>query len=797
MQQIDFCKDWKFRKKGEAGCTCVTLPHDAMIYEERSAECESGSAGAYFPGGIYEYEKEFEVPSEWKGKKILIRFEGIYRKAEIAVNGVYVGKIMDGYTERTFELTSILQYGAKNTMKAVVDNSEVPNSRWYSGSGIYRPVTLFVLEPEHIELDGIRINTISYAPAKIAVSVKHTGGEAAVFVLEEDKVVAADAGDVVELEIPDAKLWSEREPFLYTCKVVLKDGDAITDTREVSFGIRKIEWSPKGLLINGKETLLRGGCVHHDNGILGACAYAEAEERKMRIMKEYGYNAIRSSHNPCSRAMLDACDRLGMYMIDETWDMWYQHKSKYDYATDFMDNYMDDIDSMVQKDYNHPCVIMYSIGNEISEPAKDEGMELARKMIGHIHELDDSRPVTAGLNLMIVANAAKGQEMYSDDGGINEDTASEIGGESGEGTPQMPDMSQMDSTMFNQMAMMAGTGMNHSADNEEADKATTPILDALDIAGYNYASGRYPLEGEAHPNRIVFGSETFPQDIPMNWAMVEQYPYLIGDFMWTAWDYLGEAGLGAWAYTEDAMSFNKPYPWLLGGAGVIDLIGHGDGSALLTKAVWGKNNGQIGIAVTPANHPGIGVIKSVWRGTNAIPSWSWKGCEGNPVTVEVYTKAAKVVLSLNGNVIGEAAPENCKASFETTYQPGELSAVGYDQDGTAIETGSLHSAVGNNKICLRTGSSAVSNDAVVFVEVDICGENGMVESNADELLTVHAEGAEILGFGSAQKRSEESFVSSSYTSYYGRALAAVRITDAEHVKIAVKGTTLEEQEILL
>ncbi|MDE6056279.1 MAG: DUF4982 domain-containing protein [Lachnospiraceae bacterium] len=750
-----------------------------------------------FPGGVYEYEKEFEVPSEWEGKKILIRFEGIYRKAEISVNGVRVGKIVNGYTERTFELAPALHYGTKNTMKAVVDNSEVPNSRWYSGSGIYRPVTLFVLESGHIELDGIRINTISYAPAKIAVSVKHTGGAASVSVLDEGKVVASVAGDVVELEIPDAKLWSETDPFLYICKVVLKDGEVITDTREASFGIRKIEWSPKGLLINGQETLLRGGCVHHDNGILGACAYAEAEERKVRIMKEYGYNAIRSSHNPCSRAMLDACDRLGMYMIDETWDMWYQHKSKYDYAADFMDNYTDDIDSMVQKDYNHPCVLMYSIGNEISEPAKEEGIELARKMIGHLHGLDDSRPVTAGLNLMIVANASKGQEMYNEDGGVNADTASEIGGVPDEGASQMPDMSQMNSTMFNQMAMMVGAGMNHSADSEEADKATTPILDALDIAGYNYASGRYPLEGEAHPDRIVFGSETFPQDIPVNWAMVEQYPYLIGDFMWTAWDYLGEAGLGAWAYTEDAMSFNKPYPWLLGGAGVIDLIGHGDGSALLAKAVWGKNNGQIGIAVTPANHPGIEVIKSAWRGTNAIPSWSWKGCEGNPVTVEVYTKAAKVVLSLNGNVIGETAPENCKVCFETIYQPGELSAVGYDQNGAAIESGSLYSAVGNNKICLRAESSAIANDAVVFVEVNICGENGVVESNADEMLTVRAEGAEILGFGSAQRRTEESFVTFGYTSYYGRALAAVRITDAEHVKIAVKGATLEEQEILL
>jgi len=805
MVQINFSKKWKFSRVGDEGKILVNLPHDAMIHEERDPKCESGSAGAYFPGGIYEYEKEFDVPAEWKSKKVMVRFEGVYRKADISVNGIKVGKIVNGYTERTFDLTSTLKYGMTNTIKVVADNSEVPNSRWYSGSGIYRPVTLFVLEQSHIDLDGVKITTLSYNPAKIAVSVKHTGAEVSVFVQDGDKVVAADAGEKLELEIPDAKLWSETDPFLYTCKVVLKDAGEITDSREVSFGIRKIEWSPEGLLINGQKTLLRGGCVHHDNGILGACAYAEAEERKVRIMKEYGYNAIRSSHNPCSRAMLDACDRLGMYILDEAWDMWYQHKSKYDYAADFMDNYEDDLFSMVQKDYNHPSVIMYSIGNEISEPAKKEGIELAHKMIDIVHGLDDSRPVTAGLNLMIVANAAKGKEMYHEDGGINGDATSDLSvgaaqeenDGSAEGAAQMPDMSQMNSTMFNQMTMMIGTGMNHSADGEEADKATSPILDAVDIAGYNYASGRYPLEGEAHPDRIVFGSETFPQDIPVNWAMVEQYPYLIGDFMWTAWDYLGEAGIGAWAYTEDAMSFDKPYPWLLGGAGVIDITGHGDGGALLAKAVWEKNNGKLGIAVTPANHPGIEVIKSAWRGTDAIPSWSWKGCEGNPVMVEVYTKAARVTLSLNGEMIGETIPENCKAVFETVYQPGILEATGYDENGIILERGSLQSAAGTNSIRLKAENNRIENDAIVFIEVDICGENGEIESNADELLTIDAEGAEVLGFGSGQRRSEESLVSNSYTSYYGRALAAVRVIDVGHVKISVKGTTLAKQEILL
>lgn len=745
--QIDFCKNWEFSKIGDEGSMLVTLPHDAMIHEKREAECESGSAGAYFPGGVYEYKKTFDVPTEWEGKKVLIRFEGVYRKAEIYMNGVKIGRIVNGYTERTFELAHVLNYGAENTLKVVVNNSELPNSRWYSGSGIYRPVTLFVLEQSYIALDGVKIATVSYAPAKIAVSVRHIGGEVSVSILDRDKIMAEGLGDEIELEIPDAKLWNDDTPFLYTCKVTLQDNGSIMDSRECAFGIRMIEWSPQGLLVNGQETLLRGGCVHHDNGILGACAYAEAEERKVRIMKEYGYNAIRSAHNPCSRAMLDACDRLGMYMMDETWDMWYQHKNKYDYASDFMDHYEDDIVSMIQKDYNHPSVIMYSIGNEVSEPAKGEGMELARKMIDIMHGLDVSRPVTVGLNLMILANAAKGKEMYRADGGINAEAAGGISGDTAQDaegvvgdTQQMPDMSQMNSTMFNQLTMMIGTGMNHSADGEEADKATSSILDAVDIAGYNYASGRYPLEREAHPNRIVLGSEIFPQDIAVNWEMVEQYPYLIGDFMWTAWDYLGEAGIGAWAYTEEAISFDKPYPWLLGGAGAIDLIGHGDGSALLAKAVWGKNNGKLGIAVTPANHPGVEIIKSAWRGTNAIPSWSWKGCEGNPVTVEVYTRTVRVALLLNGEVIGEADTENCKVSFETVYQPGVLSAVGYDENGTAVESGSLQSATGTNSIYLKVENTERDNEELVFINVDICGENGEIESNADEVLTIDAVG---------------------------------------------------------
>lgn len=794
MMTLDFNKDWKFRKTGENQLWReLTLPHDAMLEEKRDPACASGSAGAYFPGGKYEYEKIFECPADWSDQEIIIEFEGVYQKAEVLVNGHCIGKIIYGYTEARWNITPYLKFGGRNTIRVNVDNQDQPNSRWYTGSGIYRPVTLYVLPKNHIGIHGIRVKTVSYAPAKISVDVAQEGGEVEIQILEGTHVIAKAAGNKAEIIIPKAKLWDEDAPNLYRCRALLRNGNEVTDIQETSFGIRMVEWGKEGLFVNGKETLLRGGCIHHDNGVLGACAYDEAEQRRVRIMKENGFNAIRSSHNPCSRAMLKACDKLGMYVIDEAWDMWYQHKSRYDYAADFRNYYRQDIISMVEKDYNHPSVLMYSIGNEVSEPAKTEGIELAKEMVQLCHTLDETRAVTAGLNLMIIANAAKGKEMYQENGGINQDTAEDISG--GDNQQKMPDMSQMNSTMFNQMTQMVGSSMNHAADGEEADQATAPILDLLDIAGYNYASGRYPLDGKAHPERVIFGSETFPQEIACNWNMVKKYPYLIGDFMWTAFDYLGEAGIGAWSYTMDAMGFEKPYPWLLGGAGVIDLIGHPDGEALYAKTIWDKNDGIL-MAVTPANHPGEEVLKSAWRGTNAIPSWSWRNCDGNTVCVEVYTKAAHVKLYLNERLLDEKDTEDCKAIFETNYQPGELKAVGMDEHGVNQTEGRLTSAEANLLIRIQPEKKNAQIGEIVFVEIDICDQQGIVESNADELISVQVEGGELLGFGSARQRTKESFLDARATTYYGRSLAVIR-KEREQVKVTAVGSVLAENSEII
>ncbi|MBQ5986112.1 MAG: DUF4982 domain-containing protein, partial [Clostridia bacterium] len=368
--------------------------------------------------------------------------------------------------------------------------------------------------------------------------------------------------------------------------------------------------------------------------------------------------------------------------------------------------------------------------------------------------------------------------------------------ENGEGRDESGDkkMQGMNSTMFNMLASMIGPGMNRAASSKKADAATSTSLDLLDICGYNYASGRYPLEGKAHPNRIVVGSETFPQTIAQNWAAVKQYPYLVGDFMWTAWDYLGEAGIGAWGYTPDAKGFNKPYPWLLADTGAFDILGDPNGEAFWASAVWGALNAPA-ICVQPINHD-TKLVKAVWRGTNAIPSWSWAGCKGKKAAVEVYFDAARIELYLDGKKLANAKVKDCRAMFNVNYAPGKLEAVAFDASGREIARNALETAEAPLHIAIHPEVAEAKAGEIVYLPITLEGANGVVESNADRKLSVTVEGGELLGFGSANPRTEERFDAGEYTTYYGRALAVVRagsntkviVTDGEksaHVEIPV------------
>lgn len=779
MKRLEFNSNWDFETK-EKKINNITLPHDAQLLDGRRADSAGGSGHGYFVGNVYKYEKHFAAPDEWKNQHVEILFEGVYRNCEVRLNGKKLGDHRYGYTQFTFDLDNALEYGRENILQVTVDNSKLPNSRWYTGGGIYRPVYLLIGNRKHITFQGVKVTTLGIDPAKVRVQVAANCGDIKVDIIKDGNVIANTVGADSEVLINDALLWSDETPELYEAHVMLYENGNLVDEATEKFGIRKIAWSNNGLFVNGKETLLRGGCVHHDNGIIGAASLPESEWRRVRILKEQGFNAIRSSHNPASTAMLEACDYYGIYVMDEAFDMWYVRKTKYDYGMDFKECWKSDVRTMVERDYNHPSVIMYSIGNEVSEPGKPEGVEQGKEIVSFIKSIDGSRAVTGGMNLMIMSQYAKGKGQY--DNVDKEQSASEADDGKAKNA----------SLFFNMMASFVGPGMNKAGNSDKVDKLTSPILDALDITGYNYANGRYPLDGEKHPDRVVVGSETFPYEIGKNWDMVKKYPYLIGDFMWTAWDYIGEAGLGAWSYTG-GMPFNRPYPWVLGGAGVIDILGNPDASAGYAKVVWHITDKPV-IGVRPVNHPGVRVSKSVWRGTNAIESWSWKGCEGNKAEVEVFADAYQVELLLNGKSLGRKKIKDYKAIFKTKYQPGELTAIAYDMSGQIIARSSLRTADSSNVVVTPEKTKYQKGD-IAYVDISIRDREGIVESNLDRMLSIKVEGGELVGFGSANPCTKEEFTTGKYTTYYGRAQAIVRVTENEAKIIVNDGDMVVEKVI--
>lgn len=744
MVRSDFNEDWYFSSDGKT-FRKLNLPHDAMLETARKKDSPSGSGEAYFQGGSYVYTKTFDKPSS---ESALLQFGGVYKNAKVYLNGELIKENDYGYLPFFVRLDGHLREG-KNELRVECENKDQPDSRWYSGAGIYRPVYLWTGKEHPLLPESVRITTLSVDPVRIRVG--HTGGlPLSVKILDGEKEIYE--GKDGEIGLNGVSLWDENSPKLYTC-IASYNGDELS----VKFGIRKIEISNRGLFVNGKKTLLRGGCLHADNGILGSVSFKEAEYRKAKLLKEAGFNAIRSAHNPLSPDLLDACDELGIYVMDEMWDMWYYHKSRYDYASVWEKNYEDDIRAVVSRDYNRPSVILYSIGNEISEPAKKKGVEKGKEIANLFRSLDPTRFVTAGINLMILTSAYKGKGMYDEkEGGKKDKTDTKLSG--------------LNSTLFNMITNFVGPAMNNMSKGKKTDRASSPFFSSLDVCGYNYASGRYRLDGKKHPERVIVGSETFPYDIVKNWRYAEELPYLIGDFMWTAVDYLGEVGIGAWAYTKDAHSFEKPYPWLLADTGAYDILFHPTGEAFMAQAAWHRLD-KPAISVRPLNHGRIRPTQMVWRGTNSVPSWSWKGCEGKKATVEVYAEGAYAVLYLNGKKAGKKKLKDKCAKFRLAYKPGKLEAVAYHSDGTEWGRNELVSASKEDLHILAPSSVRTGERFAVRVYI---GDEKTVESNADRTVRVSISNGDLLAFGSAIPRTEESFLSGTYTTYYGNALMWVR-----------------------
>ena len=779
MKPTPLLTGWTCRHLGDtAPGKAVTLPHDAMLAEPRTAISAGGTNTGWYEGYDYEYQRTLTVPENELADTHILEFEGVYHNAEVWLNGQKAAFRPYGYTNFYVDCAPYLHAG-ENELRVIARNADQPNSRWYSGAGIYRPVQLWKARGAHITLNGVKIRTLSLQPAIVEVRVKTTAPGTVRLTVDDLPAMQqeSDGEAVFTLTLDNARLWTPETPNLYTCRVSFAD-DEVTET----FGVRKVEWGTDGFLLNGKRYIIQGACIHHDNGLLGAVCDPDAVARKVRLLKENGYNAIRSAHNPCSKALLAECDRQGMLVMDEYIDHWYIHKTEHDYVDYFDDWWHQDLTDMVEKDYNHPCVVLYSTGNEVSETAQKRGIALTKEMTDFLHGLDDSRPVTCGVNIFFNFLSSIGFGVYSDEKAKKEAERAEKAKQRGEKAAKKK---AVGSQFFNNLAGLLGDEfMKRGATLHGCDVKTRDAFANMDIAGYNYGIYRYKHDLKKYPQRLILGSETFCNDAYKFRELAKQEPRLVGDFVWAGMDYLGEVMVGSWEYADYAETFDGGLGWVSAGSGRIDLTGKPLGEALYTRVALEADNGPY-IAVCPVNHTGDRHSPSAWKMTNAMPSWSWTGCEGRKANVEVYARAARVELVLNGHTVGSKTLKNdCLARFSIPYESGTLEAVSYDAADHEIGRCKLQSAGGATSLTLDAEEPAAQTGHLCYVRLRYTDENGITKPLMRGNIQVQVRGGTLVGLGSACPFNKHSYLDSETDTYYGEALAIVRMGDGDAMTIA-------------
>ena len=779
MKPTPLLTGWTCRHLGDtAPGKAVTLPHDAMLAEPRTAISAGGTNTGWYEGYDYEYQRTLTVPENELADTHILEFEGVYHNAEVWLNGQKAAFRPYGYTNFYVDCAPYLHAG-ENELRVIARNADQPNSRWYSGAGIYRPVQLWKARGAHITLNGVKIRTLSLQPAIVEVRVKTTAPGTVRLTVDDLPAMQqeSDGEAVFTLTLDNARLWTPETPNLYTCRVSFAD-DEVTET----FGVRKVEWGTDGFLLNGKRYIIQGACIHHDNGLLGAVCDPAAVARKVRLLKENGYNAIRSAHNPCSKALLTECDRQGVLVMDEYIDHWYIHKTEHDYVDYFNDWWRQDLTDMVEKDYNHPCVVLYSTGNEVSETAQKRGIALTKEMTDFLHGLDDSRPVTCGVNIFFNFLSSIGFGVYSDEKAKKEAERAEKAKQRGEKAAKKK---AVGSQFFNNLAGLLGDEfMKRGATLHGCDVKTRDAFANMDIAGYNYGIYRYKHDLKKYPQRLILGSETFCNDAYKFRELAKQEPRLVGDFVWAGMDYLGEVMVGSWEYADYAETFDGGLGWVSAGSGRIDLTGKPLGEALYTRVALEADNGPY-IAVCPVNHTGDRHSPSAWKMTNAMPSWSWTGCEGRKANVEVYARAARVELVLNGHTVGSKTLKNdCLARFSIPYESGTLEAVSYDAADHEIGRYKLQSAGGATSLTLDAEEPAAQTGHLCYVRLRYTDENGITKPLMRGNIQVQVRGGTLVGLGSACPFNKHSYLDSETDTYYGEALAIVRMGDGDAMTIA-------------
>ena len=761
MEKICFNKSWQFSNGsvpfdfwgyGGKGAKSVDLPHDFMIEQARRPDSLTRRDGGYFPGGAGIYTKKFFAPDEWKDKTVSVEFEGVYMNAEIRLNGNVIKRQNYGYTTFFANLDKFIKYNADNELCVTADNCAVPNSRWYSGAGIYRYAWLYVSPKTHINFNGVYVKTESVNDSlallriqtEICNKCEKTQDDAIEHIVKEresGQIAAAlklkSSGEPASLEIKDPKIWDIDSPNLYTLTTNYYIGDRQIDTAVTTFGIRSFSIDSKaGFVLNGRSLKLKGGCAHHDNGILGAASYARSEERKIELLKKSGFNAVRTAHNPPAPAFLDACDRLGMIVMDEAFDQWRCAKTQFDYHINFDSDWEHDVRSMVLRDRNHPSVIFWSIGNEIVEQKGDSGAPETSKMLAETIRKYDDRPV--GMAIMP----------------YDRSLASNV---------------------------------------EGIDSVVAP----LDFVGYNYMHGDYENHGEKYPDRVIIGTETVPKEIWQSWEATQKNPHVIGDFVWTSIDYLGEAGIGQAYYSEERPEVEShlyDYPWNQAYCGDIDVCGFKRAQSYYRDILWGVSDKPKMFARRPSKYSRESEKTTWWGWNDCIEGWDFDIAEGSLVTVDVYSPAASAELFLNGESIGSCELKEHKASFAAPYKKGELKAV--DSNGNEAV---LSSSKAPAKIKLTADRDKIGAEGdLSYVTVEIADADGKMVTSAENAVHFAVEGDGILlAVGSSNPKSDEMYVGNTRKAYDGKLMAVVKSTGKGGIKLTAISDGLEKAEILI
>ena len=755
----------------DAGWRRVDLPHDWSIEGRPDTANRTGGGGGYFPAGIGWYRKTFAAPAGWRGKRVSVEFDGVYMDATVYLNGRKLATHPNGYTSFALDLTPYLAVGGPNVLAVRVDNSAQPNSRWYTGSGIYRHVRLVVTEPTHVAHWGVFVTTPQVADSAARVRVRTRVSNAAgagvnvtvrtallgptgAVVGEARSDVAAPADSAAEVtqdvRVAHPALWSPDTPRLYRAVTRVVQGGRVVDEVVTPFGVRSIAWSAeRGFVLNGRPVELHGGSVHHDNGPLGAAAFDRAEERKAELLKAAGMNAVRTAHNPPSPAFLDACDRLGLLVLDETFDVWTLPKVKHDFSRIFAEWWQRDLDAMVLRDRNHPSVVLWGIGNEIPDVFTGAGTPIARRLAARVRALDPTRPVT-----------------------------------------------------------QAFPGATYTPNVDSA-------IAAVDVAGYNYNLAENHEKDHARvPTRLMLATETFASAAFEQWRLARDLPYVIGDFVWAAMDYLGESGIGAWRDVPAAQAGmgaivqrgmkkqmvsmgedgrnpmpltdenTKPnpvfpgYPWHAGPTGDLDLTGFRKAHSYYREVLW--NGGDRVVAAVRRPEPeGMKTLAFGWAVFPTVRSWTWPGQEGRALQVEVYAGTDSARLYLNERLLGTqptGRAQEFKATFSVPYAPGTLRAVGV-RGGREVATSVLTTAGAPVRLRLTPDRAAVRADGqdLSFVAVEAVDAEGRPQPDAEQQVEFSIDGPGVIAaVGNGDGRSTEPYQGTRRALFGGRALVVVR-----------------------